>query len=53
MNIVSDNQWLSFFIKTNQKYQIKFEKKIDLNLIKKIETRNFVNSYRLLNNTLI
>lgn len=37
MNIVSDNQWPSFFIKTNQKYQIKFEKKIDLNLIKKIE----------------
>lgn len=36
-NNVIDYQWPSFFIKSNQKYNTKFEKKIDLELINKLE----------------
>ena len=42
-NIVKDYQWPSFFIRSNQNYNIKNEKKIDLKLINELE--NYFQKY--------
>jgi putative PLP-dependent aminotransferase (TIGR04422 family) len=42
-NSVKDYQWPSFFIRSNQKYNIKYQKKIDLKLINELE--NYFQKY--------